>query len=292
MFDTKGKERYTKLRLIVNRVRELGTEVLFKPGPEPLIPHTILHLDQFLTRSQPWFSVDGDDADNMVDGVVSCGIAYECTTPRQDDSTFCRLHKTRVERILGSSTVDEDCLRADYKVPTLKIQPPTNIKYWNLLRKLFSCIKADTWATDAEGWLVGIEDRATIPFEIGLVNYEDCERGFDTTFCAAFKYEGTSHPDQIRAAVLRHGVSPFVRYNATSIKKAYDSVAPQLPESLSDIRSRLFRETNFCEGSALVLQWGNTLLDSEALGRIMRKRNHIKAKKCDVVIGCEVINLC
>jgi len=140
--------------------------------------------------------------------------------------------------------------------------------------------------------MVGIKDRATIPFETALVNYVDCESDVDTTFCAAFKYEGASHPDQIRAAVLRHGVSPFVRYTATSIKKAYDSVAPQLPESPSEIKSRLFRETNFREGSALVLQWGSTPLDSEALGRIMRERDDIQAKKRDVVLGCEVIDLC
>jgi hypothetical protein len=80
-------------RSVVDQVRKLGCQVnLKRPVPWPfallgidvpvLPPQEVQPLPEYITQ--------------LVDGILSCSFAYDCTRPRTENAVMCNFHKMEI----------------------------------------------------------------------------------------------------------------------------------------------------------------------------------------------------
>jgi hypothetical protein len=66
-------------------------------------------------------------ADERVDGELSCRLCNECIARREKDSPLCGMHTERVKRSIASDNFTINCV--DFGAEELKLSTPSSPKY-------------------------------------------------------------------------------------------------------------------------------------------------------------------
>jgi hypothetical protein len=260
-FQPEKTARFTDIQLLVNEIRRVGCSVTWANVPTEA--NQLIYLNDF-SVNPPDLDVP-DDLESYVDGKLSCSIAYTCIEPQASGSVLCADHTSRIEELVRSHRWTADCIIGSI-VADLSFTLPDNAADLARVRAFVQrCEQVglqNIWSTDSEGAV--IKGYLAIPTEFGITNVADRSKAYE----GFIKYPDVSSPADVVEDLFanRDGQNN----DATRIsgilraRSRYDRSAGTVRSHKAGLRKTGFKDKT----TGMVLKWGSTRLDGDALARI------------------------
>jgi hypothetical protein len=110
-FQPESSSRFTDIRLIVEEVRRVWCRVKWRNKHRvPKAPNELVYLDDFKMRLPDPQPPIPDRPGSMVDGQLSCRLAYACIERQAENSPLCKTHTRRLRALVEAGLWRVECL--------------------------------------------------------------------------------------------------------------------------------------------------------------------------------------